>query len=257
MRARSTPAQTAPPIIVAHRGYAALHPENTLTAVRAALEAGVDHVEVDVVMSSDGTPVLMHDATLERTAGLPGAVATLTWSELARIEAAERSRLGERGAGSRIPSLAELVALLGEWPHAQVFVEIKRSALASHGLDRTVRRVCEEMSPMGERAVVISFSSEAIERARDFDGRSIGWVLERYDEEAHVLARRLAPDFLFCNHLKFPAAPTAPWPGRWAWVAYEIGSDARLARDLAARGVKYVETMTVAELKAALDERGR
>jgi glycerophosphoryl diester phosphodiesterase len=257
VRARSTPGQNNPPIIVAHRGYAALYPENTLAAVRAALEAGVDHVEVDVLMSSDGVPVLMHDATLERTAGLPDAVAALTWSELAGLEAAERARLGERGAGSRVPSLAELVALLAQWPHAQVFVEIKRSALASHGLDHTVRRVCEEVSPIGEHAIVISFSSEAIERARAFGVRSVGWVLERYDEEAHELARRLAPDFLFCNHVKFPAVPAVPWRGRWSWVAYEIGGDARLARDLAARGVHYVETMAVAELKAALEERAR
>ena len=71
MRARSTPDQTNVPIIVAHRGYAARHPENTLAGVRAALAAGIDHVEVDVLVSSDGVPVLMHDATLAQLSYRP------------------------------------------------------------------------------------------------------------------------------------------------------------------------------------------
>src|SRR5690349_22032690 len=62
------------PGLVAHRGWAAKFPENTVPAVAAALEAGATWAEVDVQLSSDGRPVLFHDRTLERMCGAAGAV---------------------------------------------------------------------------------------------------------------------------------------------------------------------------------------
>jgi len=251
---RTESTRTRPPLpeIVAHRGYAARHPENTLRAVDAALDVGVTHVEVDVLLSADGVPVLMHDATLQRTAGRPEEVATLTWQELAQIEVAERGRLGAAGAGANVPSLSQLVTLLDERRTANAFIEIKRAALARFGIDPVVERVLADLAPVRHRTIVISFSAQAVERARVLGAPRIGWVLERYDAEAEAAARRIAPEFLFCNYLKLPPAPKSPWQGPWDWVAYEI-TDAQLAMALVARGVRYVETMAVAELRAALD----
>jgi glycerophosphoryl diester phosphodiesterase len=244
------------PEIVAHRGYAWRYPENTLLAVRAALDCGAAFVEVDVLLSADGVPVLIHDATLARTAGRDEEVAALPWSELQDIEVAERPRLGERGAGETVPSLKQLVALLGGRPAASAFIEIKRAALASFGVERVVRCILEDLAPVRDRAIVISFSADAVERARALGAPRVGWVLERYDEGARAIALRLAPDFLFCNYEKLPSAPTPLWAGRWSWVIYEV-TDATLARALMARGVRYVETMAVGEMLAALGARVR
>jgi glycerophosphoryl diester phosphodiesterase len=244
------------PQVVAHRGYASRYPENTLLALRAALDAGAAFVEVDVLLSADGVPVLMHDATLLRTAGRGEEVADLPWSELRRVEVAERARLGERGAGETVPSLTQLVELLVGWPAAAAFVEIKRAALARFGVERVVSRVLTDLEPMLDRAIVISFTADAVEHARARGAPRVGWVLERYDDTAHATARRLAPEFLFCNHEKLPPAPEALWSGSWDWVMYEV-ADAALARALTARGVRYVETMAVGELIAALGARRR
>ena len=58
------------PRILAHRGGGTLAPENTLGAIRLGAHMGFAGVEIDVMLAGDGTPVLMHDQTLKRTAGL-------------------------------------------------------------------------------------------------------------------------------------------------------------------------------------------
>lgn len=59
--------QTSRPLVIAHRGYSLLAPENSLAAFRTALEAGVDLVELDYHHTGDGVPVVIHDGTLDRT----------------------------------------------------------------------------------------------------------------------------------------------------------------------------------------------
>lgn len=85
--------------IAAHRGGARLWPENSLAAVRGALALGVEEVEVDVHLSADDVPVVLHDATLDRTTDGRGAVRAQAWDALRAV------RL--RGAdGGGLPTLA-------------------------------------------------------------------------------------------------------------------------------------------------------
>lgn len=70
------------PLIIGHRGAAAVAPENTIAAFEAATAAGADGIEFDVRLSSDGVPVIIHDDTLQRTHGLRRRVADLTADEL-------------------------------------------------------------------------------------------------------------------------------------------------------------------------------
>ena len=85
------------PLIIGHRGAAAVAPENTLTSFRSAILAGADGIEFDVRLSGDGVPVVIHDDTLTRTHGLRKRVADLTGHEL--------DELG-------VPSLRELFELM-------------------------------------------------------------------------------------------------------------------------------------------------
>ena len=62
-------------------------PENTLPAVRAALVSGFDYVEVDLALTADGVPVLMHDRTVNRTTDGTGPLAALTLAEVRRLDA--------------------------------------------------------------------------------------------------------------------------------------------------------------------------
>ncbi len=60
--------------IIAHRGYSAIAPENTLSAFNAAIQHQADSIEFDVQLSADGIPVIIHDSTLDRTTNGTGKV---------------------------------------------------------------------------------------------------------------------------------------------------------------------------------------
>ncbi len=70
------------PLIIAHRGASAVAPENTLAAFEAAIAAGADGIEFDVRLSRDDVPVVIHDDTLYRTAGVRGRVADMPADQL-------------------------------------------------------------------------------------------------------------------------------------------------------------------------------
>lgn len=86
--------------VIAHRGGRVYQPENTMAAFSQAVEDGVDWLEFDVQMSKDGTLVVIHDETVDRTTNGTGAVAALTLSELTVLDA---------GGGQHIPTFAEVI----------------------------------------------------------------------------------------------------------------------------------------------------
>ena len=90
-------------IRIAHRGAAALEPENTLRSIEAALRFGVEMVEIDVRPCADSTLMVIHDDDLERITGDHRLVSTSTTEDLSRVDA---------GKGERIPTLEEALALL-------------------------------------------------------------------------------------------------------------------------------------------------
>lgn len=108
--------------IVAHRGAAAIAPENTLSALRVSLQRGIDFVEVDLRLTADGVPVLMHDATVDRTTDGTGEVSGYTLAELKTLDAG--GWFGPRFAGERVPTLEEFLAELGP-TDSRALVELK------------------------------------------------------------------------------------------------------------------------------------
>lgn len=109
------------PQIVAHRGARSVAPENTLPAFAAALEMGVDGIELDVHLSRDGQLVVIHDFALEATTNGHGLVTTHTASELAALDAG--SHFSPQFAGTGVPTLDEVFDLVGD--RCLVNVEIK------------------------------------------------------------------------------------------------------------------------------------
>lgn len=120
--------------IIAHRGAAAIAPENTLAALRISFSRGIDFVEVDLHLTSDGVPVLMHDATLDRTTNGHGKVAKHTLAEIKALDAG--GWFGPAYAGEPVPTLGEfldvlrpttsraLVELKGHWKDEQVLAAV-------------------------------------------------------------------------------------------------------------------------------------
>lgn len=118
--ARSTSCVPPP---VAHRGDSARAPENTLPAFRKALELGVRMLDLDVRFTADdGTPVLMHDPTLDRTTSGSGKIASLPLPELRALDAG--SWFSRDYAGVKVPTLYEVIDF-GRTRGASFLVELK------------------------------------------------------------------------------------------------------------------------------------
>jgi glycerophosphoryl diester phosphodiesterase len=237
------------PALLAHRGWASRYPENSRVGIEAALRAGVSWVEFDVQLSADGVPVVIHDLSLERTAGLRGRVSDLSMAELAEVSIHEPARFGERYSREPLQSLSDMVVLFRDWPKARAFVEIKRESAEAYGVDEMVAVVLDVLAPIREQCVVISFVERAVMTARRLGATATGWVLNYYDDDARRLAEAIAPDFLICDHRKFPPAPQPLWKGPWHWGSFEV-TDVAHALSLVARDVRIIESMAVGELAA-------
>jgi glycerophosphoryl diester phosphodiesterase len=107
-----TAAVPALPAVIGHRGSAARAPENTLAALCRAAAAGCSWVEFDVRLSGDGTPVLCHDETLDRTTSGTGPVAAQSLAAIRGLDAG--AWFAPEFAGERVPTLAEALGLCSE-----------------------------------------------------------------------------------------------------------------------------------------------
>jgi glycerophosphoryl diester phosphodiesterase len=149
--------------VIAHRGSSAEAPENTLPAFEAAVQRGADAVELDVRLTADGAPVVIHDATLDRTTDRSGPVSALTLAELRSADAGSKftpdggRTYPHRGQGAQVPTLGEV---LWTFPRMPVLVEIKEPRAQD-----AVRRVLLQEGA-AERCVVASEHHEAL---RAFD----------------------------------------------------------------------------------------
>ncbi|NLF00939.1 MAG: hypothetical protein GX601_08165, partial [Anaerolineales bacterium] len=95
----------------AHRGQSTTHPENTIAALKAAVDAGAHQVEFDVQLTQDNKLILMHDTeTIERTTGVAGRVQDFTLSQLKALDAG--SWKDATFTGERIPTLEEALEVL-------------------------------------------------------------------------------------------------------------------------------------------------
>ena len=154
------------PLVIAHRGYSAHAPENTLASIRAAIDAGADGVEFDVRLARDGVPVVIHDASLRRTASVAADIANLTSAELSTIDVGSwfNSRHPERAkpqfAGETVPTLAQTLVLLGP-SRGLIYIELK----CGRGSHRDLVRAVTELlcsSPLLPRIIIKSFRLAAI-----------------------------------------------------------------------------------------------
>ncbi len=230
------------PQLIAHRGYVRRYPENTLEGLAAALNLGARYLELDVQLTRDGIPVLFHDADLRRTTGAPGSLLDLTWDRARHLPAGEPVRLGDAFAHVRIPRLTDLAALLSSWPDARALVELKVESLKRHGVKRVVQCVLDELAPVIDRCMVISFVEEAVRAAHQHV--ACGWVIERWDAAVRRHAHALGPELLIGDHRRLPDGNAGFWRGAWRWALYEVERP-ELALVLANRGADFIETFDI------------
>ena len=180
------------PRILAHRGGGALAPENTLGAIRLGASLGFKGVEFDVMLAGDGTPVLIHDETLERTTNGRGAVAETPYAVLAKLNA---------GNGEPVPTFEQAARLcreLGLWAN----VEIKPAKGHERATGEAVAKMASDLWRGADVPPLLSsFSSEALERARDVaPGLARGFLLPKIPPDWDARLRELRCVALHCNY---------------------------------------------------------
>lgn len=175
------------PQVFAHRGGAALRPENTLLAFDHGLSLGADGLEFDVHLSRDGVVVVHHDSTLERTTNGRGPIAALTADELARLDAGYRfTPLGAphspagpspatakqpawypfRGLAGGVPTLRQVME---RYPSASLIIELKvNEPVLAH---RTIDQV--RAAGAIDRVAIGSFGTRVLRAARAYEPRLV------------------------------------------------------------------------------------
>jgi glycerophosphoryl diester phosphodiesterase len=237
--------------VIAHRGYRALYPENTLKSLREAINVGARFIEFDLQLTADAVPVLFHDNELERVCGRPGKVFETPAADFLKLKAAEAWRFGPtRHANEPVATLEQAVQLLLQHPEVFVFAELKDGSVFKHGVDACYAALAPLLRPLATRLALISFDTDFLVHARERGEFRLGAVLREWEEREVSAMRFIEPDYLFCD------VRGVPDTGRLSHGRAEIGifevDEARRAVEFGRRGVTFIETFAVAELSQQL-----
>ena len=185
--------------LIAHRGFSSDAPENTFAAFDLALESGFDNIELDAQLTADGVPVVIHDATLDRTTDGTGRVAEATLEEIGRLDAGCRfvdASGPTRYAGERVPTLDSVLERYAGRAHFHLELKSEEQGLAA-SVAGVVRKHgwVEAAGGMPYGAPGLSVTSFRLEQL----GRSLAalptvrhcWLVRRVDAVDVALAAQL------------------------------------------------------------------
>jgi glycerophosphoryl diester phosphodiesterase len=204
------------PLIIAHRGARSLAPENTVAAARRALELGADMWELDVGMTADGEPLVIHDRTLIRTANVkkifpkrrPWSLHEFTLEEIRRLDFGtwfiDEDPFGQIAAGAVSP--AEIESYRGEaaptlrqalrftrdhdW-HVNVEIKDLQGTPGDPQVVLKVVALIEELD-MAERVLVSSFNHRYLKEVRERNPRIVtGVVVSKPESDPELLLHEL------------------------------------------------------------------
>lgn len=239
----------SPDQFIAHRGYARHYPENTLTAITAAITAGARHVEVDIQFSKDGAPVLYHDVALQRVSKRPGSIFDYTADELVQMPAYEPKRFGEQFHDVPISLAAEFAHLVAVKTQAHFYVELKSESIDVFGVKHCLACLQSILAPVFSRCTLISDDHDAMLLAKKQYGFPTTGLVFRDWARRNELIQAYKADIAYINIKRIPKqdAIDAACP----IAVYEI-DDPKLAEKTLQRGAAKVETFAIGELIEAL-----
>jgi glycerophosphoryl diester phosphodiesterase len=152
--------------IIAHRGFSAIAPENTLAAFELAIARGASSIEFDIQLSADSVPVIFHDATLDRITGVSGKVREQNLSQLQSLDAGKW--FGAEFLGQKIPTLEEALSILKNVDKFLYF-DVKPHCEWS---DSEVANFVNSLNDAGikEKCVITSFNDNFLSQVRRLSG---------------------------------------------------------------------------------------
>ncbi|MFT5652867.1 MAG: glycerophosphoryl diester phosphodiesterase [Psychromonas sp.] len=204
--------------ITAHRGGSSLAPENTLAAFNKAAELGCEWIEIDVQLSLDKVPVVIHDKTVERCTDGIGAVSTMTLEILKSLDAG--LWFGKEFRDERIPTLKETL-LLAKNKHLKVNVEIKlypQDDLAL--LCEKIKKVIIDVDVEASQILFSSFNIAALKYMQYHQPQiHRGLLVEKIPANALLLLAEIEAYSLHCNYV-FLKEQQAQWIKKSGYQLY-------------------------------------
>jgi len=241
---------TIPPLI-GHRGAARHAPENTLASIREAARQGARWVEVDVKLTADRIPILMHDDRLDRTTSGKGPVAARTLEEIRRLDAGRWFHPGF--TGERVPTLAETIALVLALDLG-INLEIKPCPGRAEETAGVALTTARSLWPDGRPPpLVSSFDAACLDMARTVcPDWPLGYLIDRRPAQWRREVERLNAATIHVNARREDAASIRAYgeTGRPV-LAYTVNT-AAAAKEVFGWGIAGVFTDTPQSLAAAI-----
>lgn len=216
---------------VAHRGASGLAPENTMASFRKAMSFPfVQWIELDVQLSKDGVPVVIHDDSLKRTAGTAGRVSDYTAEELGRMDAG--SWFDKSFAGEGIPTLEEVLdATIGR---CRLNIELKTYGGRYPGLERKVVELLYRKR-LQHDSVITSFDRDALRQVRELTQEvRTGLIIDALPWTLKEELKRMGASFLSIGYSRVSGTLLADMRQAgidvMAWTVNDVPMMKRLAR---------------------------
>jgi len=158
------------PMVIAHRGYCQIAPENTMIAYQKAVDAGADMIEADVNLTKDGVLVMIHDHFLDRTTNATGNVCDYTWKEIQMMDAG--IKFDSKFAGTQIPAAEAFLKFILD-SGILCCIELKGGATpASRTIAEKVVALIQKYEAF-DVTTISSYYSKATAYARSLDPRIV------------------------------------------------------------------------------------
>ncbi len=239
---------------IAHRGDNSRAPENTLSAFRLALQAGADGLELDLQLSKDGIPVVMHDEKLDRTTDTSGLVKDFTLAELKKLNAG--SWFNQSFAGEKIPALDEVFA---EFATTSLLfnLELKSGVIAYPGLEEAVLKLIDRYD-LFERVIISSFNHYSLVTCRELNPElrtGILYYAGLYEPWHYAKSLGCYSVHPFFYHLQYPEIVSGFKEHQLPVYTWTV-NDPLYMEMMVAGGIEAIITDYPARLKEILDPAG-
>ena len=240
------------PTFIAHRGYAASFPENTLIALKAARQAGAEFIEVDVQLSKDLVPVLFHDRDLQRLCQQQGVIHDYTFDELKTFNVADVEKFSDIYSANKITSLQEFIDYLKVDSELKVFIELKRLMIEHFGEKKVLEILLPMFAEMEQQICFISYNQSVLKTIHASSQFATGIVVDKWSE--YNSNAGWESEWLFCSVEGLPENNEA-LAIKPKLAIFEVGNIG-VAKHLLAKGISHLETFRIKEMMQAFSNSG-
>lgn len=186
----------------AHRGFSGKYPENTLLAFQKAIEIGVDGIELDVHLTKDGIPVIMHDENTVRTTGVNALIKDLSLDEFCLLNAGAVME-GDWGELPP-PTLREYFELIRD-KNIETNIELKTGVYEYTGIERKVLALIDEFD-LRDKIIISSFNHYSVMKFKEIaPDIKVGFLEESWLIKPGAYTRARGAEYFhpFFNMLNF------------------------------------------------------